>query len=75
MIEISQEDKASIMEHARKAYEHVGKMIDCLEQCCNDKMGYRDDDEWYVRRYNGDRYNGDDRSRYRMPRFREPWMC
>ena len=79
MIEISQQQKGEIMEHANKAYEHVGKMIDCLEECCADKMNMRDDDEWYIRRYNGERYNGDDhcrpyRSSYRMPRYREPWM-
>lgn len=63
MIEISQQK--DMMEHARKAYEHIGKMMECLEDCCNEKMDMRDDDEWYVRRYNGDREDG--QSRYRRP--------
>ena len=75
MIEITQEAKGEIMEHAEKAYEHLGSMLDCLEEACDGGsqmgqrgagayrgnmgyrggMGMREDDEFYVRRFNGDR--------------------
>lgn len=59
MIEISTEAKGEIMEHANKAYEHLGKMLESLEEACEqgsmgERMGYREDDEWYIRRGNRD---------------------
>lgn len=74
MIEISQQQKSEMMEHATKAYEHVGKMLECLEECCADKMGMREDDEWYIRRYNGDYGNRPYRMGNRMMR-RDPYYC
>ena len=41
MIEISTEAKGEIMEHANKAYEHIGKMLDCLDEACESSMGMR----------------------------------
>lgn len=56
MIEISSEKQGELMEHAEKAYKHVGKMLECIEQMSEGKMGMREDDEWYIRRMNQDRY-------------------
>ena len=56
MIEITQEKQGELMEHAEKAYKHVGKMLECIEQMGEGKMGMREDDEWYIRRMNRDRY-------------------
>lgn len=56
MIEITAEKQTELMEHAEKAYEHVGKMLECVEKMSEGKMGQREDDEWYIRRMNQDRY-------------------
>lgn len=52
VIETTTEKKTEIVEHAEKAYEHLGMALECLEQMSTGKMGQRDDDEWYIRRYN-----------------------
>lgn len=49
MIEITQEKKGELMEHAEKAYEHLGKMIECVEGMGEGSMGMRGD-EWYIRK-------------------------
>ena len=59
MIEITTEKQGELMEHAEKAYKHVGKMLECIEQMGAGKMGQREDDEWYIRRMG-------ERSRYGM---------
>ena len=53
MYEFTQEEKGELMEHAEKAYEHIGKMLECVESLRQKgSMGMRDDDEYYIRRYN-----------------------
>lgn len=54
MIEISSEKQGELMEHAEKAYKHIGKMLECIEQMGEGRMGQREDDEWYIRRMNRD---------------------
>lgn len=49
MIEITQEKKGELMEHAEKAYEHIGKMLECVEGLDEGSMGMRGD-EWYIRK-------------------------
>lgn len=50
MIEITQEKKSELMEHAEKAYEHIGKMLECVEGLDQEgSMGMRGD-EWYIRK-------------------------
>lgn len=49
MIEISSEKQTELMEHAEKAYKHVGKMLECIEDMQQGKIGQRDGDEWYIR--------------------------
>ena len=56
MIEISTEKQGELMEHAEKAYKHIGKMLECIEQMSEGKMGMREDDEWYLRRMNHSPY-------------------
>lgn len=52
MIEISQEKQGELMEHAEKAYQHLGKMLDCIEKMGQEsQMGQREDDEYYIRRF------------------------
>lgn len=48
MYEITSEKKTELMEHAEKAYEHIGKMLDCIEGM-GGQMGQREGDEWYIR--------------------------
>ena len=64
MIEITTEQKTEVMEHAHKAYEHVGKMIECFEEACEaskmgERMGYRGDD-WYIRKLGHRDWDTDD---------------
>lgn len=59
MIEMDIQKKEDAFEHGEKAYEELGKMLDCLEEMCKggsmgERMGYRDDDEWYIRRLRQD---------------------
>lgn len=62
MIEITTEKKSELMEHAAKAYEHVGKMLECIEGMDPEGgMGQREGDEWYIKQLEhrggyGDRY-------------------
>lgn len=51
MYEITTEKKTELMDHAEKAYEHIGKMLECIEQMGGQPgaMGQRDGDEWYIR--------------------------
>lgn len=49
MIEITTEKQGELMEHAEKAYKHLGKMLECIEQLGEQGgMGQREGDSWYI---------------------------
>ena len=77
VIEITTEKKTELMEHAEKAYDHIGKMLDCIEQMGGQTgvMGQRDGDEWYIRQMQRGGYGGRDEMGYRdEPGYREDMM-
>lgn len=60
MYEITSEKKTEIMEHAEKAYEHVGKLLECIEEMSGQGvMGQRDGDGWYIRQLERKGYGRD----------------
>lgn len=63
----SQETTGEIMEHAHKAYKHLGKMLECFEDC--QKADYRENDYGEEGMRRGMRYGRRD-----YPHYREPWM-
>lgn len=60
IIEITTEKKTELMEHAEKAYEHIGKMLGCIQEMGqgDSGMGQREGDEWYIRQGYGNRGMG-----------------
>lgn len=50
--EMTQEKHTEIIDHAEKAYEHIGKMLECIESM-NGQIGKREGDDWYVRQGRG----------------------
>lgn len=67
IIEITSEKKSELMEHAEKAYEHIGKMLDCIDEIGQGQMGQREGDGWYVRPLNREYgYSRDNEGRWDM---------
>lgn len=65
MIEITSEKQSELMEHAEKAYKHVGKMLECIEEMQTGHLGQREGDEWYISQMRGRGYGNRDEMDYR----------
>ncbi len=73
MIEIEESSAMELKEHAKKALKHMGKLMESVEELCEEsqmgernrygnRMGFRDDeDEWED--YGDDPYMGERRGR------------
>lgn len=59
MIEISAAKQGELAEHAEKVLKHAGKLMSCIEDMCEgeygERMGYRDDEDPYMRKMNRER--------------------